>query len=125
MAHEYAKIDDSTAVVTVGRELSSGGRNTVNELRDLCRRLAEEGKKRIILDFSDVKVCPSVVLGNIIVLDKRLKENGGGVALAAPAAHVAKAARIVGLNRTIPSFDSVDDAVKSTQKEEDNHESCD
>ena len=116
MAHEYAKIGDSTAVVTVGRELSGGGRNTVNELRDLCRRLAEEGRNRIILDFSRVRLCPSMAFGNIIILDKRLKEKDGGVAIAAPSSHVAKAARITGLTRSISSFDSVDEAVKGMER---------
>ncbi|MBW1698295.1 MAG: STAS domain-containing protein [Deltaproteobacteria bacterium] len=116
MSHEYQIIDDSTALVTAGRELSGGKSTIINELRDLCRRLSEEGKNRIIFDFSRVKLCPSMVFGNIIVLNKRLKEKDGGVAIAAPSSHTAKAARITGLTKGISIFDSVEEAIKAIKK---------
>ncbi|MBW1730168.1 MAG: STAS domain-containing protein [Deltaproteobacteria bacterium] len=112
MPHTCEKVDNSTALVNVGRELASGRLNTVNELRELCHMLEDEGIANMILDFSNVKLCPSVVLGNIIVLAKRLKEKNGKVIIASPSPHVEKAARIVGITKTIKILQTLDEALK-------------
>ncbi|MBW1722616.1 MAG: STAS domain-containing protein [Deltaproteobacteria bacterium] len=116
MAHVYEKLKDSLALVKVGRELSSGRRSAVNELRDLCCSLEKQGINKFVLEFSNVRLCPSVVFGNLIVLAKRLRERKGGVAIAAPSPQVSKAARITGLEKCVPSFDSVDEAIRVMEK---------
>jgi len=112
MAHSYEKIGKGTGLIKVGRELSSGRRNAVNELRDICIEVEKQGVVDMVLDFSKVKVCPSVVFGNIIVLAKRLKEKGGRVTIASPSTHVAKAAKITGLTNIVAIADNVEEAMK-------------
>jgi len=112
MAHSYEKVGKTTGLIKVGRELSSGRRNAVSELRDLCSEVEDQGIINMVLDFSKVKLCPSVVFGNIIVLAKRLREKDGRVSIACPSPNVAKAARIIGLTNTVEMYDTVEEAVK-------------
>lgn len=110
MAHEYEKLTEAAAVVRIGQDLSMGKRETVNELRDLCKLLEEQGLRDIILDFAHVTVCPSVVFGNILVLAKRLGEKQGFVGLVNLCPLVAKSVQITGLTRSVRLFSSIAEA---------------
>lgn len=123
MAHKSKKINDDVAVVYVGKELSDGRRVAINELRDLCKSLADEGFKHLILDFSRVKHCLSIVYGNIIVLAKRLQEVGGSVAITSASPHIEKALRITGLSKNIFIYPTVETATEAFSKEVAEHES--
>lgn len=110
MAHEFEKLSGSAAVVRIGQELSLGKRETVNELRDLCKALEEQGLRDIVLDFAQVTVCPSVVFGNILVLARRLGERQGGVGLVNLCPLVAKSVQITGLTRSVRLYASMAEA---------------
>ncbi len=116
MPHEPRSVSDSLAVVEVASELGNGRREIVNELRDLCKELADKDVKNIILDFSQVSMCPSMVFGNIVVLAKRLKESQGRVALAAAKPHLAKTIRITGLTKSVDVFDSTEEAIAELEE---------
>jgi len=117
MGHSYEKIGNRTGLIKVGRELSSGRRSAISELKELCGRAEDGGVVNMILDFSEVRVCPSIVLGSIIVLAKRLGEKEGRVRIACPSPHVARAAQITGLTKAVEICGSVEDAVKDIEKE--------
>jgi anti-anti-sigma factor len=101
------------AVIDIGEELSHGRRESANELRDLCKSLEDEGTLTFVLDFKKVKLCPSIVFGNLLVLGKHISEKGGRIYLANPSEHVEKAAKITGLTTTITLVHSVDEALEA------------
>lgn len=113
MSHTFEVIDKKTAVVRVAPEISTGKMDTVNGLRDLCRELEMKGVVHLVMDFSDVQHCPSVVFGNILVGQKRLAAAGGGILLTGFSPYVAKTARIIGMNRDVNSFENVESALDS------------
>ena len=107
MPHSFEKPSEQLAIIRVGIEITEGNRVAVNELRDLCKTLASGGAKHIVLDFSLVHRCPSIVFGNVLVLAKNQAEAGGKIVLAAASEQVAKIARITGLTHTVTLYPSV------------------
>jgi len=101
MPHSVRKYNDKIAIVEVGAELNRGGREVANELRDACNRMEEEGCTMLVMDFTNIKLCPSIVFGNLLVLAKRLALKSGRVFVANPSESVEKAARITGLTSTV------------------------
>lgn len=49
-----------------------------------CLALVEKGEKNIVLDFSKLRYLSSAGLRSILVLDRRLREKSGTLALCAP-----------------------------------------
>jgi anti-anti-sigma factor len=112
VAHDWKKVTESLAVVTPAGDLAGGGRETVNALRDLCKTLEDEGVRDMVLNLGAVSVCPSIVLGNLIVLAKRLREKNGHVALVEMRPHVAKSVRITGVERSVLVYEKAEDALR-------------
>ena len=118
MPHETVIIYDDLAVVMVSRELESGNRETVNRLRDLCRKQVDKNTN-LIIDFSNVNVCPSLVWGNLLVLAKRATKNGQKIALCCLRPTVEKAVQIIGLAKYMDIFSERNEAVKAMQEKQD------
>lgn len=117
MPHEIDTINKGFAVLIVSRELESGSRETVNRLRDLCREQVEKDMD-LIIDFSNVNICPSLVWGNLLVLAKRSRGNGHRIALCCLRPTLEKMARIIGMAKYVEVFSGKDEAVKALSQEQ-------
>jgi anti-anti-sigma factor len=74
---EVRDVDDGTLVKLAARDLD---KETVPVLvEDLLELALESGRPNIYLDFSDIQVLASVVLGKLLSLDAKLHEHGGRV----------------------------------------------
>ncbi len=118
MVHIAEKLTDTVTLIHVSPELSTGKRIVVNKLRDLCKEQVADGTRHIILDFSKVKQCPSIVYGNLVVLAKKLQSVNGTVAIAAAFPHIEKAINITGLSKSIHLYIDVEMAKKILLAEE-------
>ncbi|MBW2091439.1 MAG: HEAT repeat domain-containing protein [Deltaproteobacteria bacterium] len=112
MAHKAKIIDDDLAVITVSRELENSDRDTVNRLRDLCREQIDESRN-LIIDFSGVNICPSMVWGNLIVLAKRARESGCRITLCCLRPTLEKSVRIIGMGKYVDVCSNVGEAEKT------------
>ena len=111
MPHEIRIVEEgSLMLVTVSRELEGGSRETVNRLRDLCRREIGPGVS-LVVDFSGINICPSMVWGNLIVQAKRMREDDGAVAICGLRPTVAKAVQIIGMGKYVEICKDSDEAV--------------
>ncbi len=70
------------------------------------------GKTRIILDMSNVGYMDSSALGIIISLFKNCRMNGGSLALAGLVDSVRRLFSITALDKVVPIYESVEEAVK-------------
>ena len=72
---EVQDLEDALLVKITPRDLDVG---TVSVLTDELFELAQEsGQRCLSLDFAEVHVLPSMVVGKLFALDRRLREVGG------------------------------------------------
>lgn len=99
---------DRTVVTVVG-ELDL---YTAPSLREAALEAAGRGPSRLILDLTEVPFLDSSGLGVIVACLKHLREIGGDLVLVtAPTSPPAKLLSLTGLDKAIPIFPSVDDAL--------------
>ena len=89
-----------------------GGEDT-KDFNDLLHKLIDEGKKKIVLDLSDVKFMNSSGLGMLISGLTTMKKNDGFLKLAGATEKIESLLIITKLITIFESYDSVDEAVKS------------
>ena len=89
-----------------------GGEET-KEFNDLLHKYIDEGKKKIVLDLSDVKFMNSSGLGMLISGLTTMKNAGGALKLAGTTEKIESLLVITKLITIFESFDSVDEAIKS------------
>jgi anti-sigma B factor antagonist len=78
-AWEVQELEDGTSVKLTYRDLDA---QTLSILIDELVELAlESDLPKLYLDFAQVRVLTSVVLGKLAVLDRRLREVGGRLVL--------------------------------------------
>ncbi len=70
------------------------------------------GKTKLIVDMSNVGYMDSSALGTIISLFKNCRMNGGTLALAGLVDSVRRLFSITALDKVVPIYDSVDEAIK-------------
>lgn len=79
---------------------------------ELTILLHTEGIKKLIFDLSDVEYCDSSGLSSILLAYRILQSDDGQIRLASPQRNVAKLIEISQLNRILPIFNSVDEAIQ-------------
>ena len=84
---------------------------THEPLVDALIPLAEGARPRIVVDLADVPMCDSTGLNILIQAKRRAAARGGWLRLAAPQPVVRQVLEITRLVRTLPTYDSVVDAV--------------
>ncbi len=84
-------------------------------LNERLRKLAEAGKKYVVIDLSGVKLINSSGLGLLIAGLTVVRNKGGDLRLASPSAKVEKLLEVTKLNKVFRSFPSADEAVQSFQ----------
>lgn len=82
---------------------------------ELTILLHAESVKKLIFDLSEVEYCDSSGLSSILLAYRILQAEEGFIRLAAPQKNVAKLIEISQLNRILPMFNSVDEAVSDLQ----------
>jgi len=97
------------SIVTVLGELDL---YTAPNLRESVLEVADDGQRQLIIDLSGVPFMDSSGLGVIVACLKRLREAGGDLALVTrPDSPPTKLLSLTGLDRAIPTFTSLDEAL--------------
>jgi len=118
MQHEIELVDDDLAVIKVSRDLETGRRELVNQLRDSCRELINEKSRNLIVDFEEVNICPSLVWGNLLVLSKQAKENQHKICLCSLRPVLEKSVKVIGLNDYLQVYPDKSEAGKALREED-------
>lgn len=92
------KILDETNIQIVGNQLFA--------------LIDDEGRRKIILDFSNVEYLSSAALGKLITLDKKVKTSGGKLRLCSIRPEIYEVFAITRLNKL---FDMYDDQEKALE----------
>lgn len=105
-----SRVEGGWAVVDVKGEIDL---HTAPKLREQINELLETGHKHIALNLESLDFMDSTGLGVLIGGLKRLKENGGTLALVAPQHPVQRVLNVTGLTKVFPIHDTVDEAMQA------------
>ncbi|HPW58718.1 MAG TPA: STAS domain-containing protein, partial [Candidatus Rifleibacterium sp.] len=86
---------------------------TVNQLKDKMEAIVNEGKNRLVMDFSDVSYLNSMGLGVIAGTLKRVKKENGDLKLLNLSPAVRELLELTRLTKVFEIFDSEESAIKS------------
>jgi anti-sigma B factor antagonist len=78
-------------------------------------RAAEDGRKRIVVNMSDVDYISSMGLRVLVAAYKRQKKEHGSLELVSLQPHVQNIFKIAGLDRVFPIYTSEEGAVQSSK----------
>jgi anti-sigma B factor antagonist len=92
--HVVVSSTDSAHEVRLQGELDLG---TASQLRDELARLAADGARLVTVDMSDLAFIDSTGLSVLITALKRLRQQGGDMALRSPTPSTRKVLEITGL----------------------------
>ena len=95
------------AVLAVSGEVDVA---TVPRLREQLHALVASGTPRIVVDLDAVDFLDSTGLGVLVGALKRVRANGGELALVCTAARIRKVFEVTGLTKVFALFDTVDEA---------------
>ena len=84
---------------------------TAPMLRERIRELAASGAVHLIADLSQVDFLDSTGLGVLVGGLKRLREDGGSLALVIKTPHILRVFQITGLTKALAAWPSVTDAI--------------
>ena len=83
------------------------------EVRRTFEQCLLEGRKRVVLDLTDLVFANSTTIAYFISAQKRAREAGGGMILAKPGDFLRKTLKTLGLDQVLVIKDSVDDALRA------------
>jgi len=112
--YSVKKIDD-TAIITLGSSVERGSKEDIDALKNQCRELQNEGIRNIILNMQEVENAPSIVLGTIIVLQKRMRASEGDVAILNPTNRLVRILEITKMDKIIGVYNSEETALDSVK----------
>jgi len=107
---------DNVAVIDLPEELAEAKREDLEGLREHCRMIQEDGRKDIVFNMKRLGTAPSMVLGTLIVIQKRLKSHQGRIAMSEISDTLQKIFTITGIDRLIETYDDENAAIKSLEK---------
>ena len=91
--------------------------NTAPEFKQQLLEVIGQGAKEVVVDFSDTTFIDSTTLGVLVGGVKRLRPNGGRLALVCSDRNITKIFEITGLNKVFPIYESRAEAVESVGQE--------
>jgi anti-sigma B factor antagonist len=97
-------------VVTVHGEIDVA---TSPNLRERLIGLVNDGGTRLVLDLEAVDFLDSTGLGTIVSILKRVRTHGGDLRLVCTEARIRRLFEITGLDKAVPLYASLDDAVSA------------
>ena len=83
-----------------------------NHLGHLVEAQIQKGHRRLILDLCAIKQIDAASLGEIVGAFNRAEKSGGELVVAAADSNVRKVIRLTGIDRVVPTFDSLQVAVR-------------
>jgi len=103
-------VGDVTVVQFVDRKILD--ESNIQDLgRELFHLVEEEGRKKIVLNFSNVEFLSSAALGKLITLDKKSKKSGGSLKFSNIRPEIYEVFAITRLNKLFSIYDEEADAV--------------
>jgi anti-sigma B factor antagonist len=90
---------------------------TAPEFKQQLLEVIGQGAKEVVVDFSDTTFIDSTTLGVLVGGVKRLRPNGGRLALVCSDRNITKIFEITGLNKVFPIYESRAEAVESIGQE--------
>ena len=84
------------------------------ELRSALLQAAADGHGTLVADLTRTRFCDSSGLHTLLAAHKRAQAEGGDLLLVIPSAAVLRVFAITGIDRLIPNFTSLDDALAHT-----------
>ncbi len=115
-----ARQKDNVAVVGLDGALSSGDRESLDSLEQLCMNLINGGARCILLSMKGLRTAPSVFLATLASLQSRVRALGGEIAVVHPSNHVRKLFRVTAMDKVVALFSdeqSAGDVVKRRLEE--------
>lgn len=109
------KLEDVANVTVVGfRDASILDALTIQRIgKELYDIVEAQGKKRVVLDFGDVRFLSSQALGVLLTLRKKADKAGASVCLARIRPELARVFKITNLDQLFKFHDSRDHAIAS------------
>jgi anti-anti-sigma factor len=74
------------------------------------------GGSTMVVDLGAVLFLGSAALGDLVKLGKRLRERGGGMALARPRPRIRRLLALVGLDAVLPAFPTLEEACAHVER---------
>ena len=107
MSFHTRPVSDDTLVVTVGDTLDF---RNAEAFKDAVHPPIDDGKRNLILDFSDTDVLDSSGLGAVFSLYRRVATHDGTVVFAGSSEPVRVVVELTRTYKVFPQYDSVADA---------------
>ncbi|NWF50204.1 MAG: STAS domain-containing protein [Ignavibacteriaceae bacterium] len=115
MNYEIKKIGDITLFKLNERRLDT---NISGLLKgEFTILLKVEGANKLIIDLSEVETCDSSGLSAILVANRILNSVNGQIMIASPSERVYNLIKITQLDRVLPVFETVDQAMAEIRKD--------
>jgi len=105
------QIDDNDTRATIVRLDGEGHLDAGADLRHALRRVAQNRPPIVIIDLAGLSFAGSVVMGALMEMRSMCQTHGGAVKLAAASGHVAEALGHARLDRALPIYTCVQDAL--------------
>lgn len=106
----------NVAVIDLPEELAEAKRDDLEGLREHCRKIQEDGHKDIVFKMNRLGTAPSMVLGTLIVIQKRLKSHDGRIAMSEISDTLQKIFTITGIDRLIETYEDENAAIQSLER---------
>jgi len=84
------------------------------DLRSALLQAAADGPGTLVADMTRTRFCDSSGLHTLLAAHKRAQDDGGELLLVLPDAAVLRVFALTGIDRMIPTFTSLDDALQHT-----------
>ena len=102
------KVDESTYVIALAGEVDL---YTAPEFKQQLLDVIAKGGRNVVVDFSDTTFIDSTTLGVLVGGVKRLRQNGGQLALVSTDRNITKIFEITGLDRVFAIHNTRAEAV--------------
>ena len=108
------ELGDSNYVISLAGEVDL---YTAPEFKQQLLEVIGQGAQEVVVDFSDTTFIDSTTLGVLVGGVKRLRPDGGRLALVCNDRNITKIFEITGLNKVFPIYESRAEAVESIGQE--------
>jgi anti-sigma B factor antagonist len=107
---EDLALDDQTQLIAVEGQIDL---YSAPEFKERTMRAIEQGKRRLVIDLSEVSFLDSTALSVLVGALRRLRPFGGAIAIVSAEPDVRRLFEITGLETTLPICASREDALQT------------
>jgi anti-sigma B factor antagonist len=94
------QLEPGITVVDVSGQLHAG--NTLLSVESTLKKLIEGGVKKLVLNFSELKLIDSSGIGVLVVCSAQIRQLGGMLRVAVPPGAVAHVLELVNIGQVVP-----------------------